>query len=77
MSTTSQQRQETERLERIAASTGTAVKVDYSGPILRFNQEDYVRKGDVPKIVQEGARQGSQMTASKMRRSPAYRRSMG
>ena len=49
----------------VAGGTGNAV-VQYTGPVLNFNGDDYVPKDSVPQIISAAAQQGATMGQSKM-----------
>ena len=49
----------------VAGGSGNAV-VQYTGPVLNFNGDDYVPKDSVPQIISAAARQGATMGQSKM-----------
>jgi hypothetical protein len=53
-------------------SSGTP-EVTYSGPVLRFNEQDYVSKGDIPKIL----RASVVATGREMRSSVPFRKRAG
>lgn len=63
-------------LERIVGEAGS-VQVSYSGPVLRFDSEDYVKKSDVPRIINEGAKKGKALVAKSVKNDPAYKRALG
>ena len=71
---------EVERERQAATSTfmreAGNTNVNYNGPVLRFNDEDYVRKSDVSKIVNQGARRGRELVAKGMKNDPGFRRGM-
>jgi len=48
-------------------------EINYSGAVLRFNEQDYVAKGDVPKIINASVA----ATGAKMRGSVSYRKRAG
>ena len=49
----------------VAGASGNTV-VEYTGPILNFNGDDYVPKDSVPQIISAAAQQGATMGQSKM-----------
>ena len=49
----------------VAGGSGSTV-VQYTGPVLNFNGDDYVPKDSVPQIISAAARQGATMGQSKM-----------
>ena len=49
----------------VAGGSGNTV-VQYTGPVLNFNGDDYVPKDAVPKIISTAAQQGASMGQSKM-----------
>ena len=49
----------------VAGASGSTV-VEYTGPVLNFNGDDYVPKDAVPKIISTAAQQGASMGQSKM-----------
>ena len=49
----------------VAGASGSTV-VEYTGPVLNFNGDDYVPKDAVPRIISTAAQQGASMGQSKM-----------
>ncbi len=49
----------------VAGASGNTV-VEYTGPVLNFNGDDYVPKDAVPRIISTAAQQGASMGQSKM-----------
>ena len=49
----------------VAGASGSTV-VEYTGPVLNFNGDDYVPKDSVPQIISAAAQQGASMGQSKM-----------
>ena len=49
----------------VAGASGNTV-VEYTGPVLNFNGDDYVPKDSVPRIISTAAQQGASMGQSKM-----------
>ena len=49
----------------VAGSSGNTV-VEYTGPVLNFNGDDYVPKDSVPQIISAAAQQGASMGQSKV-----------
>ena len=45
---------------------GGSVQVDYTGPILSFNSEDYLPRSAVPEIINSAARRGAEAGQSKV-----------
>ena len=66
--------QSSERVVEAMAATET--KVEYSGTVLRFNDEDYIRKTDVDGIVRQASKRGKELVASGMKRDPSFRRQL-
>ena len=56
---------------------GGAVTINYNGPTLKFNSEDYIPRSEAPKLVAEGARMGEARTLGRLRNSPTTRRGVG
>ena len=73
MATTERERERTEKVSQMVKESGS-VKVNYNGPILRFNNEDYVKKDDVPRIISEGGKRGKSLVAKGMKGDPAFRK---
>ena len=63
------------------AGEGGAVTVDYTGPVLNFNGDDYLPKSAVPEIITAAARKGAEggyiKTMGSMRNSRATRARLG
>ena len=45
---------------------GGSVQVDYTGPILSFNSEDYLPRSAVPEIINSAARRGAEAGQSQV-----------
>jgi GH24 family phage-related lysozyme (muramidase) len=58
--------------QMMSSEDGNA-EITYSGPVLRFNEQDYVSKGDIPKII----RSSVVATSREMRSSVPFRRRAG
>ena len=60
---------------------GGSVQVDYTGPILSFNREDYVPRSAIPEIVngaaRRGAAAGSARVFSQLKNSRSQRSKIG
>jgi hypothetical protein len=64
-------------LEKVAMSAGAggATSINYSGTILEFNSEAYIRREDVNGLLKEAARRSQAQVAKSMKNDPAFRRS--
>ena len=49
----------------VAGSSGNAV-VEYTGPVLNFNGDDYVPRSAVPDLINTAAKRGAEAGQSKM-----------
>jgi hypothetical protein len=58
---------------QMMADGSASSEITYSGPVLRFNEQDYVSKGDIPRIV----RASVVATGREMRASVPFRRRAG
>ena len=72
--TSSEVERERQSTLMMAAQEANSGNVNYTGPVLRFNDTDYVRKDDVPKIVRESSRKGRDLVTRSMKNDPKYRR---
>jgi hypothetical protein len=58
---------------QMMADGSTTPEISYGGPVLRFNEQDYVAKGDVPKIIKASVA----ATGREMRNSVGFRNRAG
>ena len=69
-----------EIIGRIHGVPGGSVQIDYTGPILNFNSEEFVPRSAIPAIVnsasRKGASAGSSQVFSQMRNSRSTRSRM-
>ena len=60
-----------------APRDATPVSINYTGPTLNFNGDDYIPRSEAPKLVAEGARMGEARTLGRLRGSASTRRKVG
>jgi len=58
-------------------AAGGNVTVNYNGDLLRFNEEDYVRRDDIGGIINAAARQGEARTIKTLKNSRSQRAMVG
>ena len=56
---------------------GAPVNINYTGPRLNFNEQEYLPVSAVPGLIKEAAAAGEKQTLGKMRNSPSTRRRLG
>ena len=61
----------------VSAGPSGPININYEGPTLNFNQDEYLPVSAVPGLIKEAAAAGEKRTMNKMRYSPAARRRAG
>ena len=58
-------------------ATGDVININYTGPTLNFNGDDYIPRSDAPQLVAAGAKQGEQRALNRLRQSRSTRSKLG
>ena len=68
------------RTEEGAMGSGSGnapINVNYSGPIMRMNNDDYVKTSELPGIINQSAKAGEARALGRLRTSVGVRRKLG
>ena len=60
-----------------SSSSGGPITINYNGPMLNFNGDDYIPRSEAPKLVEQGAKMGEQRTMNHLRNNRSSRQRVG
>ena len=60
-----------------SGSGNAPINVNYSGPIMRMNNDDYVKTSELPGIINQSAKAGEARALGRLRTSVGVRRKLG
>ena len=60
-----------------SSSSSGPVSINYNGPTLNFNGDDYIPRSEAPKLVEQGAKMGEQRTMNHLRNNRSSRQRIG
>ena len=58
-------------------TTNAPININYSGPMLNFNGDEYIPRSEAPKLVEQGAKMGEQRTMNHLRNNRSSRQRIG
>ena len=67
----------TEEGEYGSASGNAPINVNYSGPIMRMENDDYIKTSELPSIINQSAKAGEARALGRLRTSVGVRRKLG
>ena len=59
------------------APTNAPINVNYSGPVLKFNGDDYIPRSEAGALIKAGAESGERRVYASLRNSRSRRSSLG
>ena len=63
--------------QRMAAEGPMNSTINYNGPTLNFNGDDYIPRSEASSLVNAGAKQGEQRAMNRLRQSRSTRSKVG
>lgn len=61
----------------ISSSGAFNATVNYNGPTLKFNGDDYIPRSEAPELVKQGAKMGENRAMQRLKNSRATRSKLG
>ena len=63
--------------QEAAAGGAMSATINYNGPTLTFNGDDYIPRSEAPQLVAAGAKQGEARAMNRLRQSRSTRQRVG